>query len=415
MRVIMKPLRRTLVFFIFSVFLCGTVSARQIEWQSCMTSPYSDWFGTESSSPELLCGYLSVPLKYTDTGEDVSDENIPLVRLAMTKLPAKSKRKGSIIIISGGPGLPGINPYINFDWPVTNLRESWDIIGFDPRGVGQSFPAINCQQPNQERLVNVSEKQLILQKINACIHNTGAEVIRHIGSHEAVYDIERIRQALGDKQLTAVAYSYGTQIAALYAERFPSSIRSIVFDGVVDIDDLNDKTAVRQFSQGIVSNEIETALNSSIASEKVSDALGVILCVDQSDEQLSQEQRKSRKKALADAFPAVNFEREQSDLPEFCELWPIHRDLQQTRLKNTVLPSGLLFVAHKYDPTTPWINARKMADKFSAPLLTINGDGHTLALAGSNLCVDEAVVRHLLFPGKSEDITCQGSGTGDTN
>lgn len=54
------------------------------------------------------------------------------------------------------------------------------------------------------------------------------EVIRHIGSHEAVYDIERIRQALGDKQLTAVAYSYGTQIAALYAERFPSSIRSIV-------------------------------------------------------------------------------------------------------------------------------------------------------------------------------------------
>lgn len=499
MRVIMKSLRRTLVFFIFSVFLCGTVSARQIEWQSCMTSPYSDWFGTESSSPELLCGYLSVPLKYTDTGEDVSDENIPLVRLAMTKLPAKSKRKGSIIIISGGPGLPGINPYISFDWPVTNLRESWDIIGFDPRGVGQSFPAINYQQPNQERSVNVSEKQLILQKINACIHNTGAEVIRHIGSHEAVYDIERIRQALGDKQLTAVAYSYGTQIAALYAERFPSSIRSIVFDGVVDIDDLNDNfswklrqahsyqetfdrfaawcartkscplssdrnqaihqfhqlllklhnspltdsrgesissddlislttelllwrsswptlaTAVRQFSQGIVSNEIETALNSSIASEKVSDALGVILCVDQSDEQLSQEQRKSRKKALADAFPAVNFEREQSDLPEFCELWPIHRDLQQTRLKNTVLPSGLLFVAHKYDPTTPWINARKMADKFSAPLLTINGDGHTLALAGSNLCVDEAVVRHLLFPGKSEDITCQGSGTGDTN
>ena len=54
------------------------------------------------------------------------------VKLALTKLPAKSKHKGSILIISGGPGLPGINPYINFDWPVTNLRESWDIIGFDP-------------------------------------------------------------------------------------------------------------------------------------------------------------------------------------------------------------------------------------------------------------------------------------------
>lgn len=72
----------------------------------------------------------------------------------------------------------------------------------------------------------------------------------------------------------------------------------------------------------------------------------------------------NREKALADAFPAVNFEREQSDLPEFCELWPIHRDLQQTRLKNTVLPSGLLFVAHKYDPTTPRINARKWQINF---------------------------------------------------
>ncbi|HDD9400094.1 alpha/beta hydrolase [Escherichia coli] len=489
----------TLFLFLFSFFISGTVSAQRIEWQSCMTSPYSDWFGVESPSPELLCGYLSVPLKYTDTGGDISGENIPFVRLAMTKLPAKSKHKGSLLIISGGPGLPGINPYINFDWPVTNLRESWDIIGFDPRGVGKSIPAINCQQPDGKRSENITDKQRILQRINACIHNTGAEVIRHIGSNEAVYDIERIRQALGDKQLTAVAYSYGTQIAALYAERFPSSIRSVVLDGVVDIDDLNDNftwqlrqahsyqetfdrfatwcartkscplssdriqaihqfhelllklhhspltdsrgesissdelislttelllwrsswptlaTAVRQFSQGIVSNEIETALNSSIVSEEISDALGVILCVDQGDEQLTLEVRKSRKKALADAFPAVNFKRGLSDFPEFCELWPIHRDLNKTRLNNAVLPSGLLFVSHKYDPTTPWINARKMADKFSAPLLTINGDGHTLALTGTNLCVDEAVVRHLLLPRKTEDITCQGSGAGDTN
>lgn len=493
MRVIKAFLRRAVFLFLFSVFLSETVSAQRIEWQSCMTSPYKNWFSAESPSPELLCGYLSVPLKYTEVGEDISGENIPFVRLAMTKLPAKSKHKGSLLIISGGPGLPGINPYINFDWPVTNLRESWDIIGFDPRGVGHSIPAINCQQPDEKKPENVTEKQKILQRVNACIHNTGAEVIRHIGTNEAVYDIERIRQALGDKQLTAVAYSYGTQVAGLYAERFPSSIRAIVLDGVVDIDDLNDNfswqirqahsyqetfdrfsswcartkscplssdrnqaihqfhelllklhnspltdsrgesissdelislttelllwrsswstlaTAIRQFSQDIVSNEIETALSSFIASEEVSDALGVILCVDQGDEQLTLEERKSRKIALADAFPAINFKRG-ADFPDFCELWPIHRDLNKTRRNNIILPSGLLFVAHKYDPTTPWINARKMADRFSAPLLTINGDGHTLALTGTNLCVDEAVVRHLLLPRKTEDIMCQGSG-----
>ncbi|MCV5283723.1 alpha/beta hydrolase, partial [Escherichia coli] len=66
--------------------------------------------------------------------------------------------------------------------------------------------------------------------------------------------------------------------------------------------------------------------------------------------------------------------------PDFCELGPIHTDRNKPRLKNTVLPSGLLFVAHKYDPTTPWINARKMAEKFSSPLLTINGHGPTPAL-----------------------------------
>lgn len=116
---------------------------------------------------------------------------------SVDKIAGKSKHKGSILIISGGPGLPCINPYINFDWPVTNLRESWDIIGFDPRGVGQSTPTINCRQSDTETQENITEKQQVLNKINACIHNTGAEVIRHIGSNEAVYDIDRIRQALG--------------------------------------------------------------------------------------------------------------------------------------------------------------------------------------------------------------------------
>lgn len=107
---------KTVLFsFLFLLVLPGTVSAHHIEWQSCMTQPYSHWFGEEKPSPDLLCGYLSVPLKYTDTGGDISDEEIPQVRLALTKLPAKSKPEGSILMIPGGPGQPGINPYIDFD------------------------------------------------------------------------------------------------------------------------------------------------------------------------------------------------------------------------------------------------------------------------------------------------------------
>lgn len=96
-----------------------------------MISLYSDWFGKESFLFELLCGYLFVLLKYIDIGKDVLDENILFVRLVMIKLLVKSKCKGSVIIISGGSGLFGINFYINFDWLVINFWELWDIIGFD--------------------------------------------------------------------------------------------------------------------------------------------------------------------------------------------------------------------------------------------------------------------------------------------
>lgn len=94
---------------VLTLLLPVTVSAQQIQWQSCMASQFNHWFGEEKPSPDLLCGYLSVPLKYTDTGGDASYEKKSQVKLALTKLPAKSKHKGSILIISGGPGLPGIN------------------------------------------------------------------------------------------------------------------------------------------------------------------------------------------------------------------------------------------------------------------------------------------------------------------
>ncbi|HBC2962601.1 TPA: alpha/beta hydrolase, partial [Escherichia coli O146] len=57
---------------VLTLLLPATVSAQSIEWQSCMTTPFSNWFCEEKPSPDLLCGYLSVPLKYTDTGGDSS-------------------------------------------------------------------------------------------------------------------------------------------------------------------------------------------------------------------------------------------------------------------------------------------------------------------------------------------------------
>lgn len=72
------------------------------------------------------------------------------MRLALTRLPAIGVKKGSVIIIADGPGQPGINPQISGQGAALKLQKSYDIIGYDPRGVGQSTPKISCQLTESE-------------------------------------------------------------------------------------------------------------------------------------------------------------------------------------------------------------------------------------------------------------------------
>lgn len=205
-----------------------------VSWQPCANSEFDDWFDDEPPQG-LLCGYVDAPLIYPAVAQAGK------VRLAMTRLPARGFKKGSVVVISGGPGLPGINPYMSSDSAVGRLKESYDIIGYDPRGVGQSTPTISCELPDRDeqtlfegRAIAESEAQ-VRRTIAACINQTGAVVLQHIGTNEAVNDLNVIRVALGEAALTAVAYSYGTKVAALYAERFPEQTRALVLDGVVDL------------------------------------------------------------------------------------------------------------------------------------------------------------------------------------
>lgn len=204
-----------------------------VQWQPCTNSQFDNWF--EDEPPEaLLCSYVDAPLTYS------VDAKADKVRLALTRLPATGVKKGSVVVISGGPGLPGINPFMSDDDTVAKLTQSYDIVGYDPRGVGQSTPKISCGVPGRERPVidehDISASEAQARKtLAACIKHTGLETLKHMGSDDAVNDLNVIRAALGEPVLTAVAYSYGTQIAALYAERFPQQTRALVLDGVVDL------------------------------------------------------------------------------------------------------------------------------------------------------------------------------------
>lgn len=110
----------------------GAAAENGIRWQSCLNSGFQRWFD-EPPPPGLRCGYLEAPLAYATPPAHAARAGEQTVRLALTLLPATGPKKGSVVMISGGPGLPGINPYLGNDAHVARLRKSYDIIGYDPR------------------------------------------------------------------------------------------------------------------------------------------------------------------------------------------------------------------------------------------------------------------------------------------
>lgn len=481
----LKPLLILLPLIIISQ--SAHAQSDTVQWQPCTNSQFDNWF--ENDPPDgLLCGYVDAPLTYS------IDAKADKVRLALTRLPATGVKKGSVVVISGGPGLPGINPFISDDDTVAKLTQSYDIVGYDPRGVGQSTPKISCGLPGRERPVidenDISASEAQARKTLAgCIKYTGLETLKHMGSDDAVNDLDVIRAALGEPVLTAVAYSYGTQIAALYAERYPQQTRALVLDGVVDLSEddytqqLNQARGYQQTFQrfaafcakhrdcplpgdeagaveafhGILRQVYATALitadgdqvtaddllistqslllwsdrwpdliallhkvNAAIADEQVAglieenageeadDALSVISCADTaapgSDTQLLRRQRQ----AIRAASPFTNYLKVQASGLGLCDLWPMRGTLKaHVPVAAPGLPP-LLFVGQRFDPTTPWVNARQMATWFKSPLITREGDGHTLVLNGIDRCVDEAVVAYLLAPREvNADKTCR--------
>ncbi|WON78610.1 alpha/beta hydrolase [Serratia sp. UGAL515B_01] len=462
-----------------------------IEWQPCSSTPFRHWFNDVPPPASLQCGYVEAPLNYQKTAKQATHS----VRLALTRLPAIGPRKGSVVIIQGGPGRPGINPQLAEKEAALKLQKSYDIIGYDPRGVGQSIPKISCQQTGSEETLLPDENDIsgIEQQarniVDACIKQTGAEVVQHIGTHEAVNDLDTIRQALGERELTAVAYSYGTKVAELYAERFPKKTRALVLDGVVDLSDdyftqrINQQrglqqsfthfsdyceknhscqlsresnksvqtyhamlrklhsapfvtqsgyeissedvvtltrnllpwrerwpelaNALRKIDSGTADDQ-ETGLIDENYSPYTDDARMVITCSDtarpNADRQMLR--RQSQQINTAASFPNYLLLHEYP--LDTCDFWPYPgKDKPHVPVPAAALPP-LLFVAQRYDPITPYRNARQMSAAFNSPLITREGDGHTLALTGINRCVDEAVVNYLLMPKKSRhDRSCR--------
>jgi len=181
-----------------------------VAWTSCTDQP-DPW----------QCGSITVPMDYSrPVGEQIS--------VALTRLPAldEAGRIGSIVLNPGGPGGSGLviawGEGESFPDPI---RQRFDIVGFDPRGVGDST-AVQC--PAGFDVATEFDLQ-------PCIDLTG-ELLSYLGTPNVARDLEMVRKAVQDEQLTYLGYSYGTALGAVYASMFPDRVRALVLDGAIDPD-----------------------------------------------------------------------------------------------------------------------------------------------------------------------------------
>ncbi|MEO7555777.1 MAG: alpha/beta hydrolase [Acidimicrobiales bacterium] len=198
-----------------------------IHWESC-----DDGSG-------LDCATLDVPLDYADPSG-------PTTTIALDRIPANDpgKRIGSVLVNPGGPGGSGVD-FVKGGGAGFggDVLDRFDIVGFDPRGVGASSP-VDCATTTVDDLRAVdadpddaAEQDQLDTAAKAvaddCRDNAG-DVLPHIGTDDVVRDMDSIRQAVGDDQLTYAGYSYGTLLGLRYLALFPTRARAIYLDGVVD-------------------------------------------------------------------------------------------------------------------------------------------------------------------------------------
>ena len=225
-----------------------TTAAKPV-WGSC------DRFITDAFLPTAECTDVPVPI-------DEADPAGPQAQLAVIKIPATGRRLGSLLMNPGGPGASAVDLVVSLsdvlsDSPVT---EHFDLVGFDPRGVGYSTPELRCRTDaefdawRREPMVDYSQAGVaVIEGFNRtlaqqCLDRMGKPFLASVGTASAAKDMDSVRQALGEDQINYLGFSYGTELGTAYVQRFPNRVRTMVLDGAIDpnqnvIDSLVDQMA----------------------------------------------------------------------------------------------------------------------------------------------------------------------------
>ncbi|MFI6485559.1 alpha/beta hydrolase [Nonomuraea sp. NPDC050663] len=202
----------------------GRAEPTKLAWHAC--------------GDDMECSTLAVPLDHArPQGEQLE--------LAITRLPAGGDRIGSLVVNPGGPGVSGLD-YARAARSIVSepILERFDIVGFDPRGVGRSSPVHCLDDAGLDAFLALDATPDTTDEQNALVtasrdfaaacQTRSARLLPHIGTVDVARDLDLLRDALGDPRLTYLGKSYGTLLGATYAELFPTKVRALVLDGALD-------------------------------------------------------------------------------------------------------------------------------------------------------------------------------------
>lgn len=195
---------------------------QQVDWKNCGSAE---------------CGTITVPLDYADPSGQTID-------LAVARVKATGDSLGALFVDPGGPGGSAVDYAKAADAIVTpSVRERYDIVGVDPRGVGQSAPvkcltdeqtdellALDASPTTPEQEKQVEAGALAVGKDCAA---KAAPVYAHVGTPDAARDLDIARAVVGDDAFNYLGKSYGSQLGAVYAQLFPTRVGRMVVDGIL--------------------------------------------------------------------------------------------------------------------------------------------------------------------------------------
>ncbi|MCV7088290.1 alpha/beta fold hydrolase [Mycolicibacter hiberniae] len=460
--------------------------SQRITWESCETyTNTSIERAVFALAPTIECGRLKVPLNYQE----------PLGKtalIAIARVPARGESIGSLVINPGGPGGSGLfATAATASAAATRLPERFDLVGFDPRGVGSSKPAIECftdAEADRGEFVLSTQgttvqwtEQETQDIVDRCAQRSGGvDVLASVGTRDAARDMDVLRAVLGDEKLTFLGQSYGTRLGAVYAEQFPQNVRAMLLDGALDpkkgtvarrVDayagfqrsfeqmaafcaaqtacPLGDDPAgaTQQFQQivrplyrqpvpalrsdlgfdeaigGVISGLYSAAawprIITGIAQlqrgrgdellqlgydfslrdaegrwPNFAEALYAINCMD--EERLTEEQGNRLRERIFEAAPFMDPGVALSGARDGCEHWPAEPTLGIPYATDIVGLSPTLVVSITGDPSTPHAGGIELATALGSALLTVEGEGHTIVMAGTNHCVNEMAADYLV-------------------